>query len=181
MVAALVQPSMKVLIAVTLLDAVEVVAADGPSADPEENIDEVEPGPPGRAEVQHDPVLATPLDVLVLVGVVVVQDHVQLPARVSPGDLLEEVEELGLTVPVVALVGHRTGGYLESGEQRGGAIALVVVGRLLRQAWSQRQDALSSTIGTSHPRTTTAFIQWVQVLPDHVADSWPPPPGLWRT
>jgi hypothetical protein len=46
---------------------------------------------------------------------------------------LREVEELGLAVPVVALVDDRTGGDLERGEQRGRAVAAVVVGRLLRQ------------------------------------------------
>jgi len=92
--------------------------------------------------VQGDPgVLGEPgVDLGVFVGVVVVQYDVQLPARVGGGDLLEEVEELGLAVPVVALVGHLAGSDLECGEQGGGAVALVVVSRSLRQAFSKRQD-----------------------------------------
>jgi hypothetical protein len=52
------------------------------------------------------------VDVVVLVGVVVVQHDVELATWVGLGDLLEEVEELGLAVPVVALVGHLAGGDL---------------------------------------------------------------------
>ena len=72
--------------------------------------------------------------------VVVVQHHVQLSAGIGLGDLLQEVEELSLAVPFVALVDHLAGGDLERGEQRGGAVALVVVGRLLRQPHAQRKD-----------------------------------------
>jgi hypothetical protein len=87
---------------------------------------------------------------------------------------LPRVEELGLAVPVIALIGYRTGGHLKSGEQRGGAIALVVVGPLLRQARSQRQERggpvqgldLGLLIHAQHDR----LLRRVQVQPDHVAD-----------
>jgi hypothetical protein len=57
------------------------------------------------------------LNVGVPVGVAVVEHHVQLPSGVSPRHALEEVEELGLAVPLVAAVGHPPGGELEGGER----------------------------------------------------------------
>jgi phage head maturation protease len=49
------------------------------------------------------------VDVVVLVGVVVVEHDVQLAARVRAGDAFEEVEELGLAVAVIAAVGDLAG------------------------------------------------------------------------
>ncbi len=72
-------------------------------------------------------------DFSVLVGVVVVEHHVQLSTRVGLGDLAQEVAELGLAVPVVALVSDLAGGDLQRGEQRRGPVAAIVVGGLLRQ------------------------------------------------
>ena len=72
-----------------LFDAAEAAAADGLTRDDrEEDLDHVEPAAAGRGEVQLDPgVLGQPrLHVRVLVGGVVVAHHVQLPARVGPGD-----------------------------------------------------------------------------------------------
>lgn len=64
-------------------------------------------------------------------------------------------------MPVVLTGRSPHPGCLESGEQRGGAIALVVVGRLLRQAWSQRQDRRGPVQGLdldfSSTHSTTAF------------------------
>ena len=62
--------------------------------------------------MQRDPgVLGQPVvDLGVFVGVVVVHHDVQLAPRVGLGDLLQEVQELGLAVPVVALVDHLAGG-----------------------------------------------------------------------
>jgi hypothetical protein len=57
---------------------------------------------------------------------------VQLAPWVGPGDELEEVQELGVGVALVAAVGHRAGGDLQGGEQRRRPVALVVVGLLLR-------------------------------------------------
>jgi len=78
--------------------------------------------------VQLDPsVLGQPgLHIWVLVRGVVVADHVQLPAGVGPGDEFEEVQELGVGVPVVAPVGDFAGGDLKGGEQAGGAVARVM-------------------------------------------------------
>ena len=83
-----------------------------------------DPGVPGQPAV----------DVVVLVGVVVVEHDVQPAARVGLGDELEEVQELGLAVAVVAAVGDLAGGDFQGGKQGGGAVALVVVGGLLGQA-----------------------------------------------
>lgn len=60
--------------------------------DAEEDLDQVEPGSRGRGEVQGDPgVLGEPcLHAGVLVGGVVVGDHVQLHPGVGFADLLEE-------------------------------------------------------------------------------------------
>ena len=56
------------------------------------------------------------------------------------GDELEEVQELDVGVPVVAGIGDLAGRDLQGCEQAGGAVALVVVGLLLRKPGPQRQD-----------------------------------------
>jgi hypothetical protein len=77
----------------------------------------------------------------VFVGAVVVAHDVQGRAGVGAGDLFEEGEELGMGVPVAAVLGGDfAGGDLQCGEQGGGAIADVVVAGLLRQSGPQRQD-----------------------------------------
>jgi hypothetical protein len=60
-------------------------------------------------------------DPLVLVGGVVVHHDVQLPTRVGLGDELEEGQALAVAVMRTAGVGHLAGGYLQGGEQCGGA------------------------------------------------------------
>ena len=62
------------------------------------------------------------VDVGVFVRVVVVADDVQAATRVGPGHDLEETEELGLAVPLIAAVGDRAGGDLQGGEQGRGAV-----------------------------------------------------------
>jgi hypothetical protein len=57
----------------------------------------------------------------VLVGLVVVEHDVQPPSRVGLGEEVEELEELGLAVAVIAAVGHRAGRDLQRGEQGRGA------------------------------------------------------------
>jgi hypothetical protein len=71
------------------------------------------------------------VDVVVLVGVVVVEHNVQPAARAGLGDEIEEVQEFGLAVAVITAVGHRARRDLQRGEQGGRAVALVVVGGLL--------------------------------------------------
>src|SRR6476620_10505721 len=87
------------------------------------------------------------VDVGVFVRVVVVADDVQAATRVGPGHDLEEAEELGLAVPLIAAVGDRAGGDLQGGEQGRGAVALVVVGSFLGQTRAHRQDRLGAVEG----------------------------------
>ena len=80
--------------------------------------------------MQRDPrVAGRPcLDLGVLVGVVVVHHDVQFLTGVGLGNLAEEVTELCLAVPVVALVGDLPGSDLQRGEQGSGAVAQIVMG-----------------------------------------------------
>jgi hypothetical protein len=55
-------------------------------------------------------------DVVPLVGVVVVEDDVQLAPRVGTGDLVQEGNELGRSVALEAAVGDPPGGDLKRRE-----------------------------------------------------------------
>jgi hypothetical protein len=76
----------------------------------------------------------------VLVSGVVVQDQMD---RQSLGyltvDGVQELEELGVTVPGKALSDHHAGQHVERREQRGSAVALVVVGHRACPARHHRQ------------------------------------------
>src|SRR3712207_9036098 len=52
----------------------------------------------------------------------------QLAVGVGAGDLPQEAQELLVAVPRLAAGGDRAGGDVQRGEQRGGAVAEVVVG-----------------------------------------------------
>ena len=137
--------------------------------------------------MQRDPgVLGQPaVDVVVLVGVVVVEHDVQPAARVGLGDELEEVQELGLAVAVIAAVGDRAGRDLQRGEQRGGAVALVVVGGLLGQPGPDGQDRLGAVerldlgllVDAEHDRVLAAGPGTGR----RRRGPWPPVRGRWRT
>src|SRR5438552_8864863 len=76
-----------------VLDRGEAAAADGlPGDDREEDLNEVQPRPGRRREMQGDPGVPGQPGPHVGVGVraVVVADDVQRHPRVGPGDLLEE-------------------------------------------------------------------------------------------
>lgn len=88
-------------------------------------------------------------DSRVLVSGAVVADHMQHPARIGPGDLLEKAQELLMTMARVALVGDLPGGHLQSSEQGGGAVPDVVVGVLLDPARPDPTDRLGSTAWNS--------------------------------
>ena len=96
------------------------------------------------------------------------------PPRVGLRDLLEEPQELLVPVPRVAGVGDLAGGDLQCGEQRGGAVADVVVGGLLRQPGPHRQDRRSPVqgldLGLLVDREHHRLLRRVQVQPDDVAD-----------
>jgi hypothetical protein len=84
-------------------------------------------------------------DVGVRVGCVVIEDQVDLKAL---GDLavdrLEERQELAVAMAWEALPDHRTGENVQRGEQRGGPVALVVMGGLLGQSRPDWQDRLGA-------------------------------------
>jgi len=105
---------------------------------------QVEPARPLRGEVQVDAaVLPQPVPHRrVGVGPVVVDHDVELPLRVGLRHELQEGQELLVAVPVEGPVGDPSGGHLQGGEQGGGAMAAVVVGRPLRKAGAKGQDRL---------------------------------------
>jgi len=127
-------------------------------------------------EVQDDPgILREPsLDLGVLVGGVVVADHVQRDLRVGSGDGLEEVQELGIGVPGVAAVYHLPGRDLQRREEARNAVPAVVMGLLLRDPRPKGEDRrgpvqrldLGLLIHAHHHRS----LRGVQVQTDHVAD-----------
>jgi len=158
-------------------NAVERAAADGLAGDdPEEDLDHVQPGPGRGGEVQVDAgVLDQPgTHVGVLVRRVVVADHVQLDPGVGLGDLLEEGEELDVGVLLEAPVGHQPGRDLERREEGRGAVALVVVGLLLRDPRPQGKDRRGPVQGLDLGLLVDAdddgLRGWVEVQPDDVAD-----------
>src|SRR5680860_1812613 len=96
----------------------------------------------------HAPMPGQPgLHLGVRMGAVVVDDDVELSARVGPRDLFEEVEELLVAVALVAGVGDPAGGDLEGREQGGGAVARVVVGGALGKARARHKI----TVGRETP------------------------------
>ena len=85
------------------------------------------------------------LHVGMVVGGVVVQD--QMYRKVFGHfaiDRAEELQELLVPVPGQALPDHRPGEHVDRGEQRGGAVAFVVVGHGARAALLHRQRRLSA-------------------------------------
>jgi hypothetical protein len=110
----------------------------------------------------------------VLVGGVVVADHVQLPAWVAAGDLLEEGQELLVAVAGGALVDDVPGRDLQRGEQGRGPVADVVVGALFGPVGPDPADRLGTLQGldlgllvhAQHHRP----LGWVQVQADDVVD-----------
>ena len=79
-----------------------------------------------------------------------------------------------MAVPGLAGVDDLAGGHLERGEQRGGAVADVVVGGLLRQPGPHRQDRRGPLQGLDLRFLVDAehhgVLRRVQIQPDHVAD-----------
>src|SRR5690242_4394942 len=92
--------------------------------DAKPDLDQVQPRPGRRGEVNLDPrVRRQPgADLDALVRGVVVHHEMQLDVGVGPGYVLEEGEELLVTVPLLAQSGNRPGRDLQRREQRGGAV-----------------------------------------------------------
>jgi hypothetical protein len=88
-------------------------------------------------------------------------------------DLVEELAELARAVLRVATADHRAGGDVEGGEERGGAMARVVMAALLHLAGPHRQQLLGAVerldlgflVHTQHQRP----VRRAQVEPDDVA------------
>ena len=106
-------------------DRGEGAAADGLSGDDiEPDLDLVKPGGVGGSEMN---VVAWPggepaLDLGVLVGAVVVDDEVDIEVGGHVGvDVLEEAQELLVTMPRLALGEDLAGGHVQGGEDGGGA------------------------------------------------------------
>ena len=79
-----------------------------------------------------------------------------------------------MAVPGQAGVDDLAGGHLQGGEQRGGAVADVVVGGLLRHPGHDRQDRRGPLQGLHLGLLVDAehhgVLRRVQIQPDHVAD-----------
>src|SRR5919108_2853740 len=105
-----------------VLDRGEAATADGlPGDDREEDLHEIQPRSGRGREVQRDPGVPSQPGphVRMVVRAVVVADDVQLAARVRPGDLAKELQELLVPVLRAAGSGHLAGGGLQRGGQRG--------------------------------------------------------------
>lgn len=109
----------------------------GPSSDPfvcdlgKEPFDEVKPGTGGWHEVEvESQVLGEPgLHGWVLVGSVIVEDHVQVEiARRFPVDFFEKGEKLFVPMSLFARTDDGAVEHVERGKQRGRSMAFVVVG-----------------------------------------------------
>jgi hypothetical protein len=110
----------------------------------------------------------------VLVGGVVVAEHLQAPAWVGAGDLLEEGQELAVAVAGSALVGDLPGGDLQGGNQRGRAVPQRVVGALFGPAGPDLAHGLGAfqglDLGLLIDPEDDRPLGWVQVQADDVVD-----------
>ena len=70
----------------------------------------------------------------------VIEHDMQLAAWIGASDQLEEAQELTVPVSRVTGVGHVTGGHLQGGKQRGGAVPDIIVGAPLDPARRHRPD-----------------------------------------
>src|ERR1044071_6857527 len=96
--------------------------------DGEPDLDLVEPGTVGRGEVQADVGMAgEPALALGLVGRKIVEDDVDLLARIGRDEAVHEVKELDAPAPLVMAGSDLAGEHVERGKQGRGAVALVVV------------------------------------------------------
>lgn len=134
-----------------LLDAAEDTAPDALDGDvAEEALDHVQPRRAGRREVHVEArvSLQPPPHSLVLVGAVVVGDHVDgETGRGLAVDHLEEAKPLLVAVPLGAHAEDLAVQRIHGGEQRRGAVALVVVRHGLGAPAPERQRGLRAVQG----------------------------------
>jgi hypothetical protein len=112
-----------------LLDGRNGCAMQGLSfQDGEPDLHLVEPRSSRRCEVKvHIRMTIQPAIVLGLVGVEVVEDHMDCGVRVVSDDMVHEIEEFDTPSAIFVGGGHLAGSHLEGRKQRRGAIALVVM------------------------------------------------------
>ncbi len=157
-------------------DAVEDGAADGLVGEfAKPVLDEVEPGAPGRGEVQVEArVPGEPsVDVAVRVGAVVVDDQMQLAVT---GELAieeaQELQELLMAVPRQALADDAAVERAERGEQGRRAVALVVMGHRAGATALDREARLGAIQGLDLALLINAqhdrLLRRVEVEPDDV-------------
>ena len=83
------------------------------------------------------------LDLRRLVGGIVIHDDMDIePFRDLSIDLLEELQELGRPVALVAFADDEPGGDIERGKQRGRTMPHIAVRTTFRHARHHRQDRL---------------------------------------
>src|SRR6266536_5543192 len=113
------------------------------------NRDQVQPGAVGRREMHVEARVAGEpgADGGVLVGGVVVADHMQLAAWVGAGNLLEEPQKFLVAVARRALVDDPASRDLQRSEQGGGAMSGVVVCALLRASRPHAAHGLGALEG----------------------------------
>lgn len=110
-----------------------------------------------------------------LMGGVVVhhQVDVQVPRHVGI-DMVEEPQELLMSVAGLASGQYLSGSNVQGGKERGGAVAHVVVGHALHVSQAHGQDGLRAVQGlnlalfvhTQHH----GFVRWVEIEPHNVPD-----------
>jgi len=110
----------------------------------------------------------------VLVRGVVVEDGVDLAAGRRRGlDGVEEADELLMAVPLHVAADHRAVEHVQRGEERGGAVPLVVVGHRVGAALLHRQAGLGAVEGLDLAllvdREHDGVRRRVEIEPDHVA------------
>ena len=112
-----------------LLDRFKGRAVEGLALqDREPDFHLVEPGSPRRREMKpYVGMTLEPAVVFGLVGVEVVEDDMDGAVLMSGDDVVHEIKEFD--APPTRLMGgdHLAGGHLEGGEQRRGAVALVIM------------------------------------------------------
>ena len=160
------------------LDVGEGAAADGLLGDePEPALDLVDPGGVGGSAVHMVAGSArqSGFDFGVLVGGVVVYDEMDIQRLGHVGvDVAQEGEELLVPMASFVLREHCAGSDVQGGEQRGGAVANVIVGDPLDVTEPHGQHRLGALQGLNLAFFVHAqdhgVIGGAQVQPDDVAD-----------
>jgi len=141
----------------------------------EEPLDHVQPGGAGGREMNVDvrTSLQPPFDFGVFVGRIVVADDVDLFSTWSAlFDEPEEFEPLLVPVFVHALANDFPRGGVERGEQRSGAIALVVMGHGLAASFLERKSGLGPVEGLDLALLVTTenhgMFGWGEIESDNV-------------